>query len=92
MVGAMPANAIVTLEAEFRGREDGEEYVSVSVGGEFEYRFLENNQGQSRVLIAPVGNARVSAPPQGNALRVGETFQATGFLGSRACGHRRRWA
>ena len=31
------------------------------------------------MLIAPVGNARVSAPPQGSALRVGETFQATGF-------------
>jgi Domain of unknown function DUF11 len=68
----------VTLEAEFRGREDGEGFVSASVGGEFDINF-ENNQGQSRVLIAPVGNARVSAPPQGIALRVGEPFQATGF-------------
>jgi len=77
-VGTMPSNAIVTLEAEFRGREDGEGFVSASVGGEFDIDF-ENNQGQSRVLIAPVGNARVSAPPQGSALRVGETFQAAGF-------------
>lgn len=74
----MPSNAIVTLEAEFRGREDGEGFVSASVGGEFDIDF-ENNEGQSRVLIAPVGNARLSAPPQGNALRVGETFQATGL-------------
>ena len=74
----MPANAIVTLEAEFRGRENGEGYVSAYVGGEFDID-VENNQGQSRVLIAPVGNARVSAPPQGTALRVGETFQAAGF-------------
>lgn len=77
-LGPMPPNTAATLNVEFRGREEGEGFVSATAGGEFDID-ADNNTQQSQLLIAPVGNASVSAPLQGATRRVGESFTVAGF-------------